>query len=124
MADQTTGATSQNGGANSLMLAQAKNLVAGIGNLYKALNQAFPIQAAGTLTLAAAASTTVTGNSAISSETVGIALFPTNASAATLQGSAKSLYVSAITTGGFTVSTASGGNAAGTETFFWFAVNL
>ena len=70
----------------------------------------------GTFTLAAAASTTipnasVEGNSVISPRA-------TNAAAATLMGSNKALYVSAIVPQvSFTVSTASGANAAGTETF-------
>jgi hypothetical protein len=47
-----------------------------------------------------------------------ITITPTDASAGTLQGSAKALYVSAIVPGtSFTVATASGGNAAGTESF-------
>lgn len=71
----------------------------------------------GTFTLSAAATTTVvqnevTANSVISTPT------PTNAAAATLMGSAKSLYISAKTPGAsFTVATANGVAAAGTETF-------
>lgn len=53
-----------------------------------------------------------------------IFLSPTNASAGTLQGSAKCLYISVVSPGvGFTVATASAGNAAGTETFEYFAIN-
>ena len=68
----------------------------------------------GTFTLAAAASTVVTQPGVKATSVV--VLTPTNAAAATLMGSAKALYVSAIVPGAsFTVSTASGGNAAGTE---------
>lgn len=49
--------------------------------------------------------------------TSNITLTPTNASAGTLQGSAKALYYTIIAGTSFTVHTASGGNAAGTETF-------
>jgi len=75
----------------------------------------FP-RALGSFTLAAAATTTVaqpavTGNCQV-------VLTPTNAAAATLMGSAKSLYVSAKVAGAsFTVATASAASAAGTETF-------
>lgn len=70
----------------------------------------------GTFTLTATASTTITQPGVQSLST--IQLIPTNAAAGTLQGSAKALYVSAKVAGtSFTVSTASGGNAAGTETF-------
>jgi hypothetical protein len=69
----------------------------------------------GTVTLAAAASTTVT-QPAVKSNSV-IQLTPTNAAAATLMGSNKSVYVSAIVAGAsFTLTTASS-TAAGTETF-------
>lgn len=69
----------------------------------------------GTFTMAAAASTTVQ-QAAVKANSV-IQLNPTNASAATLQGSAKAAFVSAIVPGvSFTVSTASS-TAAGTETF-------
>lgn len=73
-------------------------------------------QTFGSFTLAAAASTTVSqpavqANSAIS-------ITPTNASAATLVSGAHSPYIASISPGAsFTVSTADGGNAAGTETY-------
>lgn len=46
-----------------------------------------------------------------------ITLQPTNASAATLMGSAKALYYTIVAGTSFTAHTASGANAAGTETF-------
>jgi hypothetical protein len=52
-------------------------------------------------------------------------LFPTNSAAATLQGSAKSLYVSAKNAGAsFVVTTASGASAAGGETLDYIIANL
>jgi len=72
----------------------------------------------GTFTLGAAATTVVTNyNVGIASK---IHLTPTNAAAATLMGSAKSLYISARTAEtSFTVATADAGNAGGTETFYY-----
>jgi hypothetical protein len=70
----------------------------------------------GSITLGAAASTVV--NNACVTATCKIILTPTNAAAATLMGSTKSLYVSARSAAtSFTVHTADGTNAAGTETF-------
>ncbi|SRR5579883_398380 len=69
-----------------------------------------------TFQLSAAASTTVSDRRVTSSSV--IAFIPANAAAATLEGSARKLYVSARTAGvSFTVSTASGASAAGTEIF-------
>ncbi len=69
----------------------------------------------GSFTMAAAATTTV-AQPAVKATSV-VQLQATNASAGTLMGSAKALYVSVLNPGvGFTVATASGGNAAGTET--------
>jgi hypothetical protein len=78
----------------------------------------------GTFTMAAAATTTVTNSGVKSGAT--IVLTPTNASAGTLVGSAKSPYVPTsgiVDSTSFTVYTASGGNAAGTETFSFYAKN-
>jgi hypothetical protein len=69
----------------------------------------------GSFTLAAAASTVIT-QPAVQSNSE-ISLSATNASAATLQGSAKHLYYTIVAGTSFTVFTASGANAAGTETF-------
>jgi hypothetical protein len=77
----------------------------------------------GTFTLAAAASTTVTQPEVKSSAS--ISFTPTNASAALLEGSNKALYISAVTPGAsFTVTTSSGGAAAGTETFSYLIKNV
>lgn len=70
----------------------------------------------GTFTLAAAATTTV--NQAAVQSNSNISLTSTNAAAGTLMGSAKALYISAISPGvSFTVATANAAAAAGTETF-------
>lgn len=70
----------------------------------------------GTFSMTASASLVVT-DPAVKSQS-SIYLQATNASAATLMGSTKSLYISAKTAGAsFTVATASGVAAAGTETF-------
>lgn len=94
-----------------------------MGSLIQAILSIFPLTATvGTFTLGAAASTTV-NSSYVKSNSI-IVPFPTNAAAGTLQGSAKSLYVSARTAGtSFVVTTASGAAAGGTETFFWLLVN-
>jgi hypothetical protein len=77
--------------------------------------------ASGSFTCAAAATTTVTQASVTASGR--ILLTPTNAAAATLMGSVKSLYISARTAGtSFAVTTASGAAAAGTETFEYVIV--
>lgn len=94
-----------------------------LGSLIQTILSIFPLTATvGTFTLAASATTTVT-SAYVKANSV-IIPFPTNAAAGTLQGSAKSLYVSARTAGtSFTVSTASAAAAAGTETFFFLLVN-
>ena len=71
----------------------------------------------GTFAFTSAVATLTVTQPAVKSNSI-ITWNSTNASAGTLQGSAKALYVSAIVPGtSFTVATASGGNAAGTETF-------
>jgi hypothetical protein len=77
-------------------------------------------RARGTFTMDADASTTVTDANCNASSV--IVLMPTNAAAATLWGSTEAPYV---TPGGgsFTVQTADGGAAAGTETFTYMIFN-
>jgi hypothetical protein len=76
----------------------------------------------GTFTAGAAATTDVANTAVLTGCKVFI--FPTNAAAGTLMAGADSLYVSAVTAGvGFTVATAGGGNAAGTETFNYLIFN-
>lgn len=84
-----------------------------MGQLVKAILDLSP-RSTNSFTMDAAASKTITdGNVETSSFVV---LTPMNAAAATLMGSSASLYWVAAT-GEFTVSTASGASAAGTETF-------
>lgn len=84
-----------------------------MGQLVNIMTNLFP-RAQGSFTMAAAATKTVTDTSCSSSSRV--VLTPSNAAAGTLQGSTKCLYVTAAN-GSFTVTTASGVAAAGTETF-------
>lgn len=112
---------SQIGGANTNTTAdQLRNQV--LSGMLVALQNGFP-RVVGTFTLSAAA-TTVVPQTATQS-TSNISLTALNAAAATLMGSAKSLYISARTQGAsFTVATASGAAAAGTEQFQFQMVNL
>ena len=76
----------------------------------------------GTFTAANAATTVVTDANVLSTST--IVLMPTNAAAGTLQAGTTHLYISARTAGtSFTVATASGASAAGTETFQYAIFN-
>ena len=93
-----------------------------LAQLVQALKTLFP-RVAGTFTLTAAASITVPQPATTS--TSFIQLTPMNASAGTLMGSNKALYVSARTPGtSFTLTTASGVAAAGGEQFSYTLINL
>lgn len=108
------------GGLQDLVTTQ-KSGVKYLGMIYTILNALFP-RIQGTFTLAAAASTAVANTSVLAN--CKIELQATNAAAGTLMGSSKSLYISAVTPGtGFTVHTADGTNAAGSEQFSYTAVN-
>ena len=75
-----------------------------------------------TFTWSSAAATTVVTNAGIQA-TSDILLIPTNAAAATLMGSNECPYVSARSVGvSFTLSTAAGTAAAGTETFRYIVI--
>lgn len=92
-----------------------------MGQLIVAIQGTFP-RIVGSFTLDAAATKAIPQTSVLANAI--IIAFPSNASAGTLQGSAKALYVSAISPGvSFTVATASGGNATGTEQFSYILVN-
>lgn len=76
----------------------------------------------GTFTLSAAATTTVTQPSIKANSLV--QPFPTNTSAAVLQGSARYVFVSSLIPGsGFLMRTANGSAAGGTETFNYTVIN-
>lgn len=103
------------------IIRQLSNANQNMLTLISTINGVFP-RISGSFTLAAAATTVVT-QTKIAANSV-VLLIPTDASAATLMGSNKSLYVSALTPGAsFTVATASAASAAGTETFLYVVVN-
>ena len=110
--------------ADQQILGQLQGLNANAAAIVKALASAFVGNASAvSFTMSAAASKTVSCATVLAGSA--ILLVDTNASAATLQGSAKRLYPSAIIPGAsFTVSTASGANAAGTEAFLVLVVNV
>jgi hypothetical protein len=97
------------------ILKTLQDIVVAINGWTQALLSVWP-RTTGSFTLAAAATTTVSQQN-IKSTSV-IMLTATNATAATLMGSAKALYIVSRTPGtGFVVGTASAAAAAGTETF-------
>lgn len=97
-----------------------QNGVRYLGQLVLAL-QNFLARATGSFTMPAAATSTITDANV--SANARVFLQPTNAAAGTLQGSAKCLYISSVSSGSFVVATASGADAAGTEQFSYMAVN-
>jgi hypothetical protein len=104
------------------MLAQANGINANLAQLVSVMNTRFALGAyTGSFTLGAVVTTTIT--LAAATTTSKIFITPTNAAAATLQGSAKCLYVSSKTNGTFAVSTANGVAAAGGELFDFVLVN-
>jgi hypothetical protein len=108
-------------GSPSDILTALQNGVQAIQALNKTLQSENPFTL-GTFTMSAAGSTVVS-NPAVTAGS-GIFLQATNATAATLVGSNKSPYVSATTAGvSFTVTTANGTAAAGSETFDYLIVN-
>ncbi len=105
--------TAQGPGATEVVQ-QLQGIVSQITALVKAINSRaiygnFTMPAAATNTIAQA---TIKSNSQV-------VLTPINASAATLMGSAKCLYVTVSAGTSFTVSTANGASAAGTEQFLY-----
>lgn len=98
-------------------------LITQLATITAAILAVFPTKIfTGSFTLGAAVSTVIANGNVLSSSI--ILAFPTNASAGTLMGSAKALYVSAKSAGvSFTLATASAAAAAGTETFSYVIVN-
>jgi hypothetical protein len=109
--------------ADAQMLSKVDGVNKNLAAIVKAIAGAFIGNTATvSFTMGAAASKTV--SSTVVQAGSAIVLIDTNAAAATLQGSAKRLYPSAIVPGvSFTVSTASG-DAAGTEDFLALVVNV
>lgn len=90
-----------------------------LAQLVDIFSNLFP-RSMGTFTMAAAATKVITdGNVTTASK---IVLSPTNAAAGTLQGSNECLYYTPAS-GSFTVATAAGTAAAGTETFDYLVFN-
>lgn len=103
------------------MLGHAQGINSNLGALVQSFKTVFPLSSyMGTFTMSAAATKSVTDAHAKTGSL--ILLMATNAAAGTLMGSAKSLYITPAA-GSFTVSTASGAAAAGTETFTYLIVN-
>lgn len=103
------------------MLGQMQGANQNLAALVTAFRTALPLSAyTGTFTMAAAATKTITDAHCKAASV--IVLIDTNADAATLQGSAKRLYPAA-SLGSFLVSTASGANAVGTETYSYLIIN-
>jgi hypothetical protein len=106
------------------ILSALQNGVQAIRALNKTLGLRFESATFGSFTWAGATSSVSVSNPAVLSTSI-IVFTPTNASAGSLTGSNKAPYVSAKTPGtGFTLTTANGTNAAGTETFDYIVVNL
>lgn len=108
-------------GAIDDVVSNLQNGVNNLGQLIKVIQQVFP-RAIGTFTLTANSATTTV--SQVSMVANGFPIWvPTNGTAALLEGSAKKLYLASVTAGtGFTLVTANGGTAAGTETFSYVAI--
>lgn len=110
--------SSGGGSGNADVVIQLQGIIQQLSALVGVFGGRF---AFGTFTMSAAA-TTVIQNTGVSGNSA-IVFIPTNAAAGTLMGSNKSLYISAISAGtSFTVATASGVAAAGTETFTYYAI--
>lgn len=103
--------------------AQMKGANQNLGALVKVFAAAFPLHShRGSFTMAAASSKAVS-DPAIKSGSI-VWIMPTNAAAAALLAGAQNLYFTMTPDVGFTVSTAAGGNGAGTETFEYLAVSI
>jgi hypothetical protein len=113
------------GGINDDMVSKAQALIEQVAALRTVLGDAFAsIYAVGTFTMPAAATLAVSAPSVTANSVV--FLSPINASAAALMAGASSLYhdrPSNVAATSFTVDTADGNNAAGTEQFAYLLIN-
>jgi hypothetical protein len=114
----------QRGGGDIDMLAQANGLNANLGKLISVMQTRFALAAfTGSATLGAAV-TTVVADTNVKAASV-ILLEATNASAATMQATAKNPYVSVKTAGtSFTIATADGTAATGGQIFSYVILNV
>lgn len=115
----TSGGSTPIGGSLQDLVTSIKSGVVYLGKLVQIWTAVLP-KATGSFTMTAAATLSVP-EPRVQANSI-VQLIPTNAAAGTLQGSAKFLYVSAVSAGvGFTVATANATNAAGTEIFTYVA---
>ena len=113
--------TDQLGGGLQDLVSKQQQGVVYLGKLVQIFSNLFP-RVSGSFTMAAAATKAV-ADTRVQANSI-VFLTPTNAAAGTLMGSNKALYISSVTAGvGFTVATAAGTNAAGTEIFSYVAFN-
>jgi hypothetical protein len=111
-----------NPGSSSQMLAQAIGVNSNLASLNATMRSLFPLNAfRGNFTMTAAASKVVTDANCKAISLV--FLQAANAAAGTLQGSSKHLYPTSAA-GSFTVTTASGAAAAGTEILNYLIINI
>ena len=104
------------GGLLDRIASNGAESVAQLGRLMTILSERLPFSAAGSFAMTAATSLVILNPNVQANSH--ISLMETNASAGTLQAGANRLYISARTAGvSFTVATAGGGAAAGTELF-------
>jgi hypothetical protein len=106
------------------ILSALQNGVQAIRDLNKTFGLRFESTTFGSFTWGGATPSVSVSNPAVLATSI-VVFIPTNASAGSLTGSNKAPYISAKTPGvGFTMTTANGTNAAGTETFDYIVVNL
>lgn len=106
------------------MMGQAIGVNKNLAELVKVMATAFPLHCSTGYFTMSAASSKVISDTNVKSGSIMLPM-PVNGPAATLMASAHSLYVSARTAGtSFTVATADGVSAAGTEKFEYILVSL
>lgn len=109
------------GGNLQDLVSTQKSGVNYLGRLVTLLSQLLP-RVTGTFTMTAT-TTLAVANTNIAANSI-VSLTPTNASAGTMQGSSKHLYIQSVTSGvGFTVATADATNGTAGATFSYNAIN-